>query len=102
LTLGSGGLGGPRYTQTIAGLAAAGAHHWETAEEHFHIAGRQADLFPDRLDQAEIRRFHAVMLSSCNFPGDLKKAQTLFSEPLENHAQIAMHYHIWMSHALLH
>jgi hypothetical protein len=35
----------PRYTQTMAGLAAAGAHQWNSAEEHFQIASRQADFF---------------------------------------------------------
>ena len=52
----------PRYTQTIAGLAAAAAHQWEAAEKHFQLARRQADVFPDRPEQAEICRFHAMML----------------------------------------
>ena len=51
-----------RFTQTIAGIAASAAHQWEAAEEHFRIAMRQAESFPDRLEQAEIRRFHAMML----------------------------------------
>jgi hypothetical protein len=33
-----------------------------TAEDHFQIALRQAESFPHRLEQAEIRRFHAMML----------------------------------------
>src|SRR5260370_27823176 len=60
----------PRYTQTVAGLAAAGAHQWEAAEKHFRLAMRQADFFPDRLAQAEIRRFHAMMLSDRAGRGD--------------------------------
>ena len=66
----------PRYTQTIAGLAAAGAHQWKAAEEHFKVAMRQANFFPDRLEQAEIRRFHAMMLLDRAAPSDREKART--------------------------
>ena len=52
-----------RFTQTIAGVAAAAARQWEAAEEHFQIAMQQAESFPYRLEQAEIRRFHAMMLN---------------------------------------
>ena len=50
-----------RFTQTIAGVSAAAAHQWEAAEDH-SIAMRQAESFPYCLEQAEIRRFHAMML----------------------------------------
>ncbi len=65
-----------RFTQTIAGLAAAAAHHWEAAETHFQIALQQAESFPYRLEQAEIRRFHAMMLLDRAIPSDREKAQT--------------------------
>jgi hypothetical protein len=51
-----------RFTQTIAGLAAAAAHHWEAAEEHFQTALQQAEFLPEVLEQAEIRGFHSMML----------------------------------------
>ena len=51
-----------RFTQTIAGIAAAAARHWEAAEGHFQIAMQQAESFPFRLEQAEIRRFYGAML----------------------------------------
>jgi hypothetical protein len=35
-----------RFTQTIAGVAAAAARHWEAAEEHFQIAMQQAESYP--------------------------------------------------------
>ena len=92
----------PRYTQTIAGLAAAGAHQWETAEHHFHVARRQADFFPDLPEQAEISRFHAMMLIDRGASGDRKKAQTLVGEALENYTRIGMPRHIEMTQALLH
>ncbi|HKN00256.1 MAG TPA: AAA family ATPase [Candidatus Binataceae bacterium] len=91
----------PRYIQTIAGLAAAGAQEWKATEEHFRVAGRQADFFPDRLEQAEIRRFHAMMLIDRAAPGDREKAQTLLREALESYTQIGMPRHIEMTQALL-
>jgi hypothetical protein len=91
----------PRYTQTAAALAAAGEHQWKAAEEHFDIGRRQADFFPDRLEQAEIRRFHAMMLINRAAPGDRKKAQTLISEALETYAQIGMPQHLEMTQKLL-
>jgi len=90
----------PRYTQTLAGLAAAGAHQWETAEHHFQVARRQADIFPDRFEQTEIRRFHAMMLRDRANPGDREKAQTLLSEALETYTRIGMPRHIEMIQAL--
>ena len=64
-----------RFTQTIAGVAAAAARQWEAAEDHFQIAMQQAESFPHRLEQAEIRRFHAMMLIDRAAPGDREKAQ---------------------------
>jgi hypothetical protein len=62
-----------RFTQTIAGIAAAAAQEWEAAEEHFQIALQQAESFPNRLEQAEIRRFHAMMLMDRAALGDTRK-----------------------------
>jgi tetratricopeptide (TPR) repeat protein len=92
----------PRYTQTIAGLAAAAAHQWEAAEQHFQIASRQADFFPDLPEQAEIRRFHAMMLIDRAAPGDRQKAQALVGEALEKYTRIGMPRHIEITQALLH
>ena len=75
-----------RFTQTIAGIAAAAARQWEAAEDHFQIAMQQAESFPQRLEQAEIRRFHAMMLMDRAAPGDREKAQTLLSEALETYS----------------
>ena len=90
-----------RFTHTIAGVAAAAARQWEAAEEHFQIAMQQAESFPDRLEQAEIRRFHAMMLMDRAAPGDREKAQTLLSEALESYTHIGMPRHIEMTQALL-
>jgi tetratricopeptide (TPR) repeat protein len=90
-----------RFTQTIAGIAAAAAQEWEAAEEHFQIALQQAESFPNRLEQAEIRRFHAMMLMDRAALGDREKAQTLLREALESYTQIGMPRHIGMARALL-
>ena len=68
-----------RFSQTVAGIAAAAAHEWETAEDHFQTALQQAESFPYRLEQAEIRRFHAMMLMDRAAPGDREKAYELLS-----------------------
>jgi len=90
-----------RFTQTTAGIAAAAARQWEAAEEHFQIALQQAESFPDVLEQAEIRRFHAMMLIDRAAPGDREKAQTALKEALETYARIGMPRHIEMVQALL-
>ena len=91
----------PRYTHTIAGLAAAGAHQWKAAEDHFEVARRQSDFFPDRPERAEICRFHAMMLRDRDDPGDRNKAQTLLGEALETYRHIGMPRHIEMTQTLL-
>jgi tetratricopeptide (TPR) repeat protein len=90
-----------RFTQTIAGIAAAAARQWDAAEDHFQIAMQQAESFPNLLEQAEIRRFRAMMLIDRAAPGDREKAQTLLREALETYTQIEMPCHIDMARALL-
>ena len=89
-----------RFTQTIAGVAAAAANQWEAAEDHFQIALTQAEAFPHRLEEAEIRRFHAMMLLDRSATGDREKARTLLSAALDSYTHIAMPRHIDMIRAL--
>src|ERR1700675_5038866 len=42
-----------RFTQTVAGIAAAAARQWKAAEDHFQTAMQQAESIPHRLEQAE-------------------------------------------------
>jgi tetratricopeptide (TPR) repeat protein len=90
-----------RFTQTVAGVAAAAAGQWETAEDHFQTASRQAESVPHRLEQAEIRRFHAMMLIDRAAPGDREKAQTLLREALESYQRIGMPRHVNLTQTLL-
>jgi hypothetical protein len=90
-----------RFTQTIAGIAATAARHWEAAEEHFQIAMQHAESYPYFLEQAEIRRFYSMMLKERAVPGDREKAQTLLGEALKTYTQIGMPRHIEMARGLL-
>jgi tetratricopeptide (TPR) repeat protein len=90
-----------RFAQTTAGIAAAAARQWEAAEEHFQIAMQQAESFPNVLEQAEIRRFHAMMLIDRGVSKDREKARTLLNEALESYERIGMPRHIEMTQSLL-
>jgi tetratricopeptide (TPR) repeat protein len=90
-----------RFTQTIAGVAAASAREWEAAEEHFQIAMQQAESLPNRLEQAEIRRFQAMMLIDRSAPDDRQKAQTLLDEARQSYERIGMPRHVEMTQILL-
>jgi len=48
------------------------------------MAMQQAESLPFRLEQAETRRFYAMMLMDRAAPGDREKAQTLIREALES------------------
>jgi tetratricopeptide (TPR) repeat protein len=90
-----------RFTQTIAGIAAGSGGQWDAAEDHFQIALHQAESFPNLLEQAEIRRFHAMMLVDRAAQGDRKKANALLNEALESYERIGMPRHIEMTRTLL-
>ena len=90
-----------RFTQTIAGIAAAAAHQWEAAEEHFQTAMQQAESFPDLLEQAEIRRFHAMMLIDRAAPGDYQAAQGMLGEALSSYVKMGMPRHSELVRTLL-
>jgi len=91
-----------RFTHTVAGMAAAAAHHWDAAEDHFQIALHQAEPMPHRLEQAEIRRFHAMMLMDRALPGDRKRTTGLLSEARENYQEIGMTRHSEITQRLIH
>jgi tetratricopeptide (TPR) repeat protein len=90
-----------RFTQTIAGIAAAAAEEWKAAEDHFQTAMQQAASFPQVLEQAEICRFHAMMLIDRAARGDREKAHKLLREALETYTRIGMPRHIRLTQALL-
>jgi hypothetical protein len=62
---------------------------------------RQAESIPHCLEQAEIRRFHAMMLIDRGAPGDPEKARTLLSEALASYSSIGMPRHSEIARTLL-
>jgi len=90
-----------RFTQTIAGMAAAAAGQWEAAEDHFQAALQQAESIPHCLEQAEIRRFHAMMLMDRAVRGDRAKARTLLGQALKTYSGIGMPRHVEITQTLL-
>jgi tetratricopeptide (TPR) repeat protein len=90
-----------RFAQTIAGIAAVAARQWEAAEDHFRIALQQAKIIPHCLEEAEIRRFDAMMLMDRAARGDRQKAQTLLREALESYQRIGMPRHVDLTQTLL-
>jgi hypothetical protein len=90
-----------RFAQTVAGIAAGAARQWETAENHFQIALQQAKSLPHILEQAEIRRLHAMMLIDRTAPGDREKARRLLGEALETYTRIGMPRHSEITQKLL-
>ncbi len=68
-----------RILQAVAGVAAAAGGHWETAEDHFRRGLDLAEKLPHRLDQADIRRLYALMLTDRDGPGDRQLATQLLS-----------------------
>ena len=90
-----------RLTHTVAGVAATAAGQWEDAEEHFQIALQQAGSFPQILEQAEIRRFHAMMLMERGTPADRKRVRRMLTIALQTYATIGMPLHYDLIKALM-
>jgi hypothetical protein len=90
-----------RFAQTVAGIAAGAARQWGAAEDHFQTALQQAESVPHHLEQAEIRRFHAMMLIDRAAPGDRDEARRLLGEALETYTRIGMPRHSEITQKLL-
>jgi hypothetical protein len=82
-------------------IAAAAAHQWEAAEDHFQTALQQAEALPHRLEQAEIRRFNAMMLMDRAAPGDRERARRMLTDAQETYTRIGMRRHSEIAQALL-
>jgi hypothetical protein len=82
-----------RFTHTVAGMAAAAAREWKAAEDHFQVAMRQTESLPNVFEQAEIRRFHAMMLIHRATPGDREKARALLYEADKIYMHVGMPRH---------
>ena len=90
-----------RLWQMIAGIAAACGQHWDTAQEHYEIALKQAHDLPHKIAQPEVRRWYAQMLLNRNAPGDRDKARTLLGEAIDQYRTIGMPKHLAMAEGML-
>jgi hypothetical protein len=90
-----------RFTHTVAGMAATAAHQWEAAEDHFQTALHHAEAIPHRLEQAEIGRFHAMMLIDRGARGDRERARGMLGQAKETYEQIGMRAHREITQTLL-
>jgi hypothetical protein len=72
-----------------------------SSEERFQTASRQADFFPDRLEQAETKRFHAMMLIDRGGPTERERAQPMLGQALETYTHIGMPRHLEMIQTLM-
>jgi len=90
-----------RSLQATAGIAAACGGQWEKAEDHYDKALRQAHEWPNKIEQPEVRRWYARMLTDRDFPGDRDKARELLTEAIAMYRKIGMPKHIEMAEEML-
>ena len=90
-----------RLLERIAGISAAAARDWSSAETHFRNALRQADELPHRVEALETRRFYAQMLTDRNRPGDIDHAAQLLQQASQGYSQLNMPRHALLADRVL-
>jgi DNA-binding CsgD family transcriptional regulator/tetratricopeptide (TPR) repeat protein len=90
-----------RLLQAVAGLAAAAAARWDTAEDHFRRGLDLAETLPHRLDQADIRRLYARMLTDRGGAGDRALARRLLTQAAALYSEIGMPRHLHLAQTML-
>lgn len=71
------------------------------SEQHFDTALRQAHEIPHRIEQPEVRRWHAWMLLDRAAPGDRERASQLLTEAIALYRDFGMPRHLELAEALL-
>ena len=89
-----------RFTRTVAGIAAAAAHKWNLAEEHFQIATLHAQEFQYQLEEAEILRFHGQMLLERGRSVDRERARGLLTLATKMYREFGMPRHAELADSL--
>jgi DNA-binding CsgD family transcriptional regulator/tetratricopeptide (TPR) repeat protein len=90
-----------RLLHPVAGVAAAAAQRWDTAEGHFQRGLELAEALPHRLDQADIRRLYAHMLTERGGASDRAAARQLLIEAAGLYSAIGMPRHLHLVQAML-
>jgi hypothetical protein len=79
--------------ETVAGIGAACARLWSTAQEHYAAALHQAETIPAKVEQAEVRRWLARMFLDRNEAGDSGRAGLLAAEAGQLYGSMGMAGH---------
>jgi hypothetical protein len=78
--------------ERFAGIAAAAAGDWASAERHFQHSPRMVDEErPHRVDQARVRYWYARMLLDRDGSGDAERAQKLLARARELGEDMGLH-----------
>lgn len=76
--------------RTTAGIAAACAHDWTSAEVHHQTAIQQADTWPHLVCRPIARYWYADMLRTRNDADDASRARSLLGEALKGFESLGM------------
>jgi class 3 adenylate cyclase/tetratricopeptide (TPR) repeat protein len=79
-----------RLVETRAGLAAAAARQWDVAERHFDLARELATQISNRLELADLCRFHARMLLDRGRDDDHMRAAEMLEDALTAYREFGM------------
>jgi class 3 adenylate cyclase/tetratricopeptide (TPR) repeat protein len=90
-----------RLVRTRAAIAATAARRWDEAERYFAEALELAEALGNRIEQADLRQFHARMLLDRDGPGDRAAAGALVAEAVERYRAMGMPRHATLTAALL-
>jgi hypothetical protein len=82
-------------------MAAACAGEWDKAAAHFENALRQAQDFPDVLDEPQVQHFYAKMLLDRGVPNDRARARELLTAAMDNYQRIGIPVRARMAEELL-
>jgi tetratricopeptide (TPR) repeat protein len=88
-------------TERIAGVAAACAGDFDAAERHLDAGARQAEAWPQVIEQAEGPRWRAWMLQLRDGPGDRERAAELLGEAIERYRELGMPKHVELAERML-
>jgi class 3 adenylate cyclase len=88
-------------TQRVAGMAAAAAERWDDAARHFEAALQQAEEFPNRIDEPQVRHWFGKMLLDRGRPQDHARGREMVGSAIDRYTTIGMPLHAAMARDLL-
>ena len=92
---------GAYLLERVAGIGAAAGELWDTAEQHFQTALRQAEELPFHIEGAETRRWYARMLLDRKGAGDRDRARSLLEQAIPVYRRLGMVRHEELAARLL-